>query len=230
MAAANKQKNTIKIEVPEMEREFFTIDIEGTSPLLTHKWSDRAKETILAKQLKKANKGREIRDPIRDFLESIYFLNGNIPTEIYKILTEQGREINSDVADIFADVSVGIPAAAFKNAAVGACRCVDGLTMVMARGAFFIKEDSAGNVKIDYERLTIREDTVRVGKGSSDLRYRACFYDWSARLTIECNPLAMSKEQVINLVDISGFASGVGDWRPENNGSYGMYRIKRQHN
>jgi hypothetical protein len=35
-------------------------------------------------------------------------------------------------------------------------------------------------------------------------------------------------EQLLNIVNAGGFAVGIGEWRPEKDGQYGMYYLKQQ--
>ncbi len=219
-----EKQEVVRVMIPPMEREEFVVNIIGTSPLISHRFSDKAKKAILDKQMKVAKAGRAIKNPLDDFVESLYYLNGADPIELLEKLKSEGCEIGSDVSAIYKDVPIGFPAAGFKKAAVSACRNIDAIKMTMARGAFFIKEDAAGYVEIKYDKLMVREDTVTVGRGS-DMRYRGCLVGWSAKLKIESNPLVMSKEQICNLIGISGFGVGVGDWRPEKNGAYGMFKL-----
>jgi len=115
----------------------------------------------------------------------------------------------------------GFPAVAFKSAAVNACRFVEGIKMTEARGAFHIVGDM---VEIMGEP-SMREDMVKVGMGASDIRYRAEFKKWKVKIRIRYNANAISQEQVVNLFNVSGFGIGVGDWRPERDGSFGMYHV-----
>jgi hypothetical protein len=34
-------------------------------------------------------------------------------------------------------------------------------------------------------------------------------------------------KEIFNLFELAGFLVGVGDWRPQCNGSHGMFRVKR---
>lgn len=113
------------------------------------------------------------------------------------------------------------PAVAFKSAAVDACSHVAEITKVQARGAFHIIGEW---VKIEGEPSP-REDMVRVGMGAADIRYRAEFKQWRAKLKIRFNANVLSAEQITNLFNTAGFAVGVGDWRPEKNGSFGMFHV-----
>src|SRR3546814_6316709 len=89
---------------------------------------------------------------------------------------------------------------------VGACRFVD-MKMTEARGAFHI----------DGEMLTVqgeprpREDMVRVGMGTADIRYRPEFPEWSILAAIKFNASVISAEQIANLLSTAGFAIGIGE-------------------
>ena len=116
----------------------------------------------------------------------------------------------------------GFPASAFKKSAVRAGTYTDD-KMTYLRGAFYVQGDM---VTIDGTPKP-REDMVRVGMGTADIRYRAEFPDWSAVLRIEYNARAISLDQVVNLFSVAGFSVGVGDWRPEKDGSYGRFEVKQ---
>jgi hypothetical protein len=73
---------------------------------------------------------------------------------------------------------------------------------------------------------TMREDMVRIGMGTSDVRYRGEFNPWEATFTVKYNANVFSAEQIINLFNLGGFACGIGEWRAEKGGSYGMYHVK----
>lgn len=61
--------------------------------------------------------------------------------------------------------------------------------------------------------------------GTADIRYRGEFQEWSALLPIQYNAGVITKEQLANMLNMGGFAVGVGEWRPEKGGSYGMYHV-----
>lgn len=114
----------------------------------------------------------------------------------------------------------GFPAIGVKAAMVGACRFVD-MKMTEARGAFHI----------DAEMLEVigeprpREDMVRVGMGTADIRYRPEFPAWKMPVTVKYNASVISAEQIANLLNVAGFSIGIGEWRPEKNGSYGRFHV-----
>lgn len=114
----------------------------------------------------------------------------------------------------------GFPAIGVKAAMISACRFAD-MKMTSARGAFHI----------DCEMLRVigtprpREDMVRVGMGTADIRYRPEFPEWSMPVTLKINASVISAEQVANLLNIAGFGVGIGEWRPERNGQYGRFHV-----
>lgn len=114
----------------------------------------------------------------------------------------------------------GFPAVGVKAAMVSAARYVDA-KMTVLRGAFHI----------DDEILTVigdprpREDMVKVGMGTADIRYRPEFPEWRIPVTIKFNTSAISAEQIANLLNVAGFGVGIGEWRPERNGSYGRFHV-----
>lgn len=115
----------------------------------------------------------------------------------------------------------GFPAVGFKSAAVSAARHIEGLKMTELRGALHI----VGDLVEIIGKPSMREDMVRVGMGVADIRYRGEFRTWKAILTIRFNARMLSPEQIANLFNAAGFGVGVGEWRPERNGSFGTFHV-----
>ena len=140
---------------------------------------------------------------------------------------KQAKEAKDPQADYEASLYVhpdggyGFPAVAFKAAAVDACSSIEGVTKVEARGAFHIIGDM---VKIIGEPSP-REDMVRIGMGTADIRYRGEFREWSTEIALRYNANVLSPEQIANLFNTAGFAVGVGEWRPQRDGSFGMFHV-----
>ena len=75
----------------------------------------------------------------------------------------------------------------------------------------------------------MREDMVKIGGVSkvSDLRYRPMFKNWKMKLTISYNANAgMTFEQITNYINMAGFMNGIGEWRPEKYGQFGMFHVE----
>ena len=195
-ASKNGKAVEAVISIPRIDIREMELSLTGDTALICHAWSDKAKKMMLAKQMKEAKPGREAKNPKQDYEDSIYRLEDGTP---------------------------GFPAVAFKQAAVGACRFVKGdIKMTEARGAFHVQGEL---IPIEGEP-SMREDMVRIGMGVADIRYRAEFKEWSVTLLVKYNSAALSPAQIINLFNIAGFGVGVGEWRPEKSGSYGMFHVE----
>lgn len=211
-----------KVEVTEIkpiEMATRKIRIVGDSPLIMHAWSQKAKQMILDKQMGKAKaKGHDIKNPVEDFIDSMYWLEGK-PTE----MTEDA--FNAAVEN---GARWGFPVTAIKQAtAMASSRNDLGIPGTKIKGSFFIKGYGPDQcVEIKGCVPTIREDMVRVGMGSADIRFRGQFDIWYADLELTYNVNgSISFEQIVNLINLGGFCCGIGEWRPEKDGSFGMYHI-----
>lgn len=206
-------KNNENVSIPAINIQYATISIVGDSPLIVHKWSEKAKKEILDKQMKKAKtKGHDAKDPVLDFIDSLYWLDGE-PEE----KTEEGF-----AKAIQNGARFGFPSVSFKASAVAA-GYRSGVTknLVSMYGAFHIDVEFV-EIKGVPE---MREDMVRVGMGVADIRYRGEFKEWSATFQVKYNASAISLEQLVNLFNLGGFACGLGEWRPEKGGAFGMYHV-----
>jgi len=193
------------VHVAQIDLRLATILIEGTSPLVVHAWGEKAKKMMRDKQAKKAKVGREVRDPEQEFRDSLYY-------------------VNREKQPIY-----GFPAVGFKAAAGTAWSHMDGMKKGIILGSFHIingvPTPQGDLVPITYADLRMREDMVRVGMGSADLRYRGEFSGWKTRLQVKYNASSISIDQLVSVLDVAGFAIGVGEWRPAKEGSYGMFQV-----
>lgn len=111
----------------------------------------------------------------------------------------------------------------FKKSAIrGAKHC--GLVMKDAISSFFVDGEK---LPLEFERCEMRQDTVRIGNGSADIRYRPEYTGWSVNLDITFNSNLISADQLIACFNAAGFGVGVGDWRPERGGDHGRFRLGR---
>lgn len=60
------------ITIPAPNIQTATFRLNGTTSLICHAWSDKAKRQMLDKQMKRAAKGKEAKNPEQDFLDSLY--------------------------------------------------------------------------------------------------------------------------------------------------------------
>lgn len=204
-----KKPTPTGVELPPMRLQRIDITLIGDTPLLCHAWSDKVRRMMLAKQMKEAQPAKEAKDPAADFADSLYWMS------------ERPNEITPDS---IAAARFGFPAVAFKSAAVDACSYVSGVTKVAARGSFHIL---ANLVPINGKGPEIDERMVRVGMGTADIRYRARFDVWRVTLPVRFDESVLGRSQLVQLFDRAGFSVGVGDYRPQRDGSCGLFHVAR---
>lgn len=74
-----KEQGGEVVNLQKLNTKRVVVSLWGTSPLIMHKWSEKAKKQMLDKQMKIATQGREAKDPERDFRESIHMDEHGLP-------------------------------------------------------------------------------------------------------------------------------------------------------
>lgn len=209
---AVKKKDNV-IEIPEIKTEDAVIHVVGQTPLLCHAWSDDSIKKIYDKLAKKASNGKDAIAPMIEYAETLYWITGK--PKSYEGMSEE------DIFNATQKGTFGFPGTAFKKAAVDAGYQTNVLEKkTTARNAFHV---SVGMVEI-IGKPSIREDMCRVNS-KGHIRYRAEFKEWECYVPICFNVKVMSIEQIANLFNIAGFGVGIGDWRPEKNGTFGRFKV-----
>lgn len=212
------------VEVKPVELATAVIRIDGITPLIEHCWSEKAKKEMLDKQMgtQDKSKKRDLKNPIEDFIRSMYWITP-MPTEF----TEEAFE-----KAISEGARFGFPVTGIKQAAIsGAYRKAWVDSKMALRGAFFIEPDAIAHdgtevVEIFSDTPVMREDNVKVGMGTADLRYRGEFRNWYANLKIQYDVNGQySINDLTNYINAAGFVCGIGEWRPERDGQSGMFRV-----
>jgi hypothetical protein len=187
------------------------VPIVGTTPLIVHKFSEKAKKQMLDAMQGRKNP-KEPKDPQAEY-----------EAAFYHIWKKNGTgEIERD--------GYGFPVIAFKAATIGGGRFYQGVTMVGLRQFMFFRglpgDGGQQMARIESDEPPVmREDVVRVNRGGSDLRYRPMFEEWRTTLQVTYVPSALTQDSVLALIDAGGLGVGVGEWRPEKSGDFGTYRI-----
>jgi hypothetical protein len=201
------------IRLRRIEDMVLVTRIEGKTPLIPHRWSEKAIRMMAEKQQQEtttsAKPQREPKNPEQEAHDSCYWLD----------VTDDGGNTVTKGA---------MPATAFKASMVGACRFYGGITMVQAKQLFYVEGSGADQlVPIDGEPV-MRQDTPRNATGVADLRYRMMFYPWSATLRVRYIPTMIDPDSVLALLDAGG-KGGVGDWRPSSpkssTGTFGQFSV-----
>lgn len=191
----------VQIQIDRIPAETISVPIVSTAPMLMNRMSEKAKKMMLdAMQGRKTPKER--KDPDAEYKAALYELKGG---------------------------GYGFPSTGFKQATVGAARFYGkNVTMTGLRQALFFRgepgDDGQLMVRIEGEP-TMSEFAVTVGQRGKDLRYRPMFTEWSAVLEVTYVASALTRESVVSLIDAGGLGVGIGDWRPERNGTFGTYCV-----
>lgn len=226
MATKKDDNNILSIEIKAVEQRAMQVQIEGESPLLMHKWSEKAKKEILDKQMGKKTAKKELKNPVRDYAESMYYV-GNVP----KILKDVPEDIDYETAQAaIEEASYGFPASAFKECALSAAFQQGVIPKkTSARGAFRIIGDECGGEMVTiHGDPEMREDMVKIGGMSkvADIRYRGAICNWTATLNITYLPNNITPEQIVAFLNLGGMCNGVGEWRNEKGGTFGAFHVK----
>lgn len=192
----------------------FRIWLVGDTPLITHAWSQKAKLEMLSKQVKATRGGKEARDPQADFVSSLYEMSEGV---------------------------YGFPATGIKNCILSSAHKDKGIARSTVLSALWIDADMvrvrpalAGAVcDMPLVRITggdpeMREDMVKIGSGLNkiaNLAYRAQFTVWAMSITGRFNSSVITAEALAFLIQESGMASGLGEWRNERKGMFGAFHL-----
>jgi hypothetical protein len=196
-----KSEENITIKAPAINSAKFKI--VGTAPYVQLRFSEKAINTMIAKHKagSQANKkkAKGARDFDEDFKQSMH-----VSTEGW----------------------TGIPASAFRNGLISACRLV-GFKMTLAKLSLFVGEDGFDVVDaIPLIKITGEPEPLimhaRNATGVCDIRVRAKFWPWSAELNVNFDSDQFATQDVANLLLRVGTQVGIGEGRPDSRMSAGM--------
>jgi len=189
------------IELKPINRRHLTVTIKGKSTLVHHKWDEKSRQQMRDKHGGIKTKKRDVRDPEAEFLAATHF-------------TKNGE--------------YGLPAGAIRECVINAAHKDLGIEKTLVRKAFFVLCEDSGNIlALETEEPVMKEDVVRVGQGSTDLRYRPYFDSWSCTFVIEYNADLLTVESCLTLLDWAGFGVGLLEMRPEKGKEFGRFEVDR---
>lgn len=207
---ATKNEQVITIAAPKFKT--LTVRLVGVSPLMQLAFSEKARNLMMDKMAAGSTaRGKKVREA-RDFDEDMR--------------QAQHRSVEG---------WPGIPAPAFRNACIDACRMV-GYKMTHARMSIFVEAD--GFDRVDGQPLVKLiagepEQTamaVRNATGVADIRVRPMWREWAVDLRVRFDEDQFTMADVINLLTRAGMQVGVGEGRPfskQSNGlGFGMFTVE----
>ena len=202
---------TERLIIPPPNFQTIAIQVEGTAPLVIHKFSAKAAAIMKARQVDPTKRSQKTREP-KDF-DALY--NGAMR------ISDEGWH--------------GISAPSFRNSMIAACRLV-GFKMTIAKLSVFVeadgfdKDDGAPLVKITKGKPVPHEASVRLATGVADIRVRPMWRKWECKLRITFDADQFKAEDVLNLLSRAGQQCGVGEGRPNSKASngqgWGTFKIK----
>lgn len=142
----------------------------------------------------------------------------------------EARDFDADfraAQHVSTDGWIGIPASAFRNACISACRLV-GFKMTMAKLSLFIEADGLDEVdgiplvKLDAPKPERTDMAVRNATGVVDIRVRPMWRTWGAKVRIRYDADQFTVTDVVNLMWRAGAQVGIGEGRPDSKESAGM--------
>lgn len=189
------------IKVAPIIQRTLTFSIVGISPLIQNGWSEKGLNQMRMTALERKKQPKLKRTPEETAEAATYYTD---------------------------DGSYGLPLLALKSAIISAAHKDLGIEKTLVKKALFIpSKDSRKCVKMVCSEPICREDIVRVGMGSTDLRYRPEFAEWGATITVTFDAGMLTSGDIINLVNRAGFSVGIGEWRPEKGGEFGRFEVDR---
>lgn len=193
----------LTIKAPNFQR--VGILITGTSPYVQNKFSAKAREQMKQKQMAGSTANKSRQREAKDFQECY----------------EQAKHKSHDGW-------YGIPAPAFRNAMISACRTV-GFKMTLAKLSVFVeadgfdKDDGTPLVKITKGEPYYFESLVKNETGVADIRPRPMWdAGWQARVVVRFDADQFTIEDVANLMLRVGQQVGIGEGRADSSNSAGM--------
>lgn len=203
-AAKGKEKEN-RVTIPPPNMKIGEFHIRGTSPLVQHAWSIKIYKKMKEKQEKgESGKNQRKREP-KDFMECY----------------EEAKHISTDGW-------AGIPATAFRNALISACR-VSGYVMSRAKLSLFVladgfdRKDAMPLVKITKGKARYFETTARLDSGNPDVRVRPMFDPgWEANVRVRWDDDQFKVHDVANLLMRAGVQVGIQEGRPDSKKSCGV--------
>jgi hypothetical protein len=200
MAKAPTQ-SVVSISAPKIQTATFRLI--GTSPFVQARFSAKAKQAMMAKMAAGSTaRGKKIRDA-RDFDQDC-----------------------KDAMHIGIDGRPGVPAGAFRNAMISACRLV-GFKMTMAKLSVFVEADTFDavdgvplvHINGDWERLDMH---TRNATGVVDIRVRPMWREWWMDLRVKFDEDQFTLTDVSNLLMRAGVQVGIGEGRHDSKSSTGL--------
>lgn len=192
----------INVTVPEIDKQVLIITLIGDSRLVVNRNDVKLLEDN--RKPKPTNKPPKLQpvDPKKEMERKLYRLNGGY----------------------------GFKAIGFKQCAVTAANDAN-MMKTMTRRAFHVvgepNDEGVDLVKIIGKPKCRKDVVVNPNTHGASVAYRPEFWPWRVEVKIIYNAGIITPAQIINLYELAGFGVGVGEWRPEKDGDWGMFHVAK---
>jgi hypothetical protein len=181
----------------------FSAVLLGESPLIMNCMSNKAKHQLLLPSGRKTGpeKAASLKhDPLAEWRDSMYY----------------ARDPESQTLFM-------MPAVAFKKAIMGAAIDIPGAKKAQLGRLMYVEGDEVpiyGTPEVMMS-VTRSADMNR----TPDVRTRAIFPTWCAKITIQHTEPMLRGQAVLKLLAAAGITQGIGDWRVEKgSGNFGRFQ------
>jgi len=206
--AVKKTEQAAEVVVDELRRETFEAWVVGESPLIHNAMSAKAGRQLLMPPRKKtaADKASTLKhEPYPEFVQSMY--------------TSRVDEASTYVV---------VKATAFKKAIMGAALDMPGAKKAQIGRLLYVEgecvNDEIGIYGVPEMMMSVTR-SADMAK-TPDVRTRAIFPTWCAKLRVTYAVPLLNQRTVGNLLAAAGMTQGVGDWRVEKgSGNYGRFAV-----
>jgi hypothetical protein len=198
-----KTKQTV-VAIKPANIEFARFKIHGTAPYVQARFTQKAMQAMHEKMSAGSTANKKKEKAARNFEDDF----------------EQAHHRSTEGW-------VGIPAGAFRQAMISACRLV-GFKMTLAKLSVFIDADGFDAVdgipliRLEAGDAEYTEMAVRNATGVADLRVRPMWRTWGATINVKYDADQFSITDVTNLMARVGIQVGIGEGRPDSRDSAGL--------
>jgi hypothetical protein len=231
LESKGKKAAVKKVEVIRLDRAKIRLHLVGETGLIVHDFDEKSIKQMLDKQMGKASRGREKKDPLAAFKGSLYKLpkgGYGFPARGFKACFVKA---SNDVELVKTEMKRALRVLGTGEEAMS----VEGLIRIQADPlpkALWGEYDKEyqKDLKVEHAHgISMRRDMVRLETGVADIRFRGFFPRWSCDVDILFNRRMISEEQLTALVDAAGFGVGIGEWRPgapkSESGQFGCFTV-----
>jgi len=193
------KEKALPIVVPKLKLNIIKVGLRGTTPLLMDKFPDETRAQILDKQIGLTKGSKQLRDMDKEYVNAIHYINDGL--------------------------KVGFPAQAFKSGMIESTSFVGSrdFSKKLLKGIQIINSEGNDLIPISYDIV----GKLKHYPKDSNTKISPMFENWKCELIIQYDANNISPQDIITLLNYSGFYYGIGIWSPRAKcgGKYGMYEV-----